>query len=52
MKVQLYGKKYYATRNADGSPFLYKSTLCYILGIPSVSLSIMYELHNSRTKER
>lgn len=52
MKVELYGKKYYAKKNGNNSPFLYKNILCYILDIPSVSLSMMYEMHNNRTKER
>lgn len=48
MKVQLYGRTYYAKKNLGNTVFLYKSTLHYILDIPSISLTMMYEMHNNR----
>lgn len=47
MKVQLYGRSYYAKRNNNGYTFLYKNVLHYVLDIPSVSLTMMYDLHNN-----
>ena len=40
MKVELYGKRYYT----DKSGCLYSDVLHYILGIPSVSLTQMYNM--------
>lgn len=40
MKVELYGKKYYT----DKSGCLYSDVLHYILGIPSVSLTQIYNM--------
>lgn len=47
MKVQLYGQSYYAKKNKAGYVFLYKNTLHYVLDIPNVSLTMMYEMHNN-----
>ncbi len=47
MKVQLYRRSYYAKRNKSGYVFVYKNVLHYVLDIPSMSLTMMYELHNN-----
>lgn len=52
MKVQLYGRTYYAKKNATNSISLYKTTLHYILDIPSVSLTMMYEMYNEMHNNR
>lgn len=47
MKVELYGKKYYS----DKSGALYSSVLHYILGIPSVSLTVLYHMERTNANE-
>ena len=47
MKVELYGKRYYT----DKSGCLYSDVLHYILGIPSVSLTQMYNMRQMIEKK-
>ena len=61
MKVKMNGKKYYATKNDNFiyglEPYLllYKNTMMYVLGIPSIGLSYAYMYHeriNSQTNSK
>lgn len=47
MKVELYGKTYYAKKDKiTHHIFLYANLFYYVIDIPSMELSIMYEMHN------
>lgn len=52
MKVQIYGQSYYAKRNNKNCIFVYKDVLHYVLDIPDISLSIMYQMYNNSIRSK
>lgn len=53
MKVEINGKRYYATKEKDLDYFfVYQDVLHYILGIPSAMLTIYYNDIKRKTENK